>query len=348
MTRRPGSKRSTKQRIVVVITVCLVGLLFFQQIKNPSFLTNCRCKEEVAESAIQHEDIVKFITHNELDALTKELLGPDEFGSGCPNGCGCPQTRVDCPRHYNISTVERSAKALLDNKAIRYYEAKLEMAHISAAQACLEKGKSSTTGGWCLRSYRRGNEIELPDGRKISIPQHHVPASKNIVSVLLNFFRDEHVTSVSDYGAGVGQYGVEFKTKMPELIYHGYDGAGDVEPYTLGLLKWFDLTQVLNNPVTDWVLSLEVGEHIPSKYEGMFVRNLHRHNCRGIILSWAILGQNGNMHINNHSNDYLTAVFGELGYERDNVLETSLRNATDNYFWFEQSVMVFRRNEPIC
>ena len=135
---------------------------------------------------------------------------------------------------------------------------------------------------------------------------------------------------------------------MQELIYFGFDGAGDVEPYTSGLLKWFDLTQVLNNPVTDWVLSLEVGEHIPSKYEGMFIRNLHRHNCRGVILSWAILGQNGNMHINNHSNDYLTAVFGELGYHRDNVLETSLRNATDNYFWFEQSVMVFRRNEPVC
>jgi hypothetical protein len=95
-------------------------------------------------------------------------------------------------------------------------------------------------------------------------------------------------------------------------------------------------------------MSLEVGEHIPSKYEGVLIRNLHRHNCRGIILSWGILGQGGLNHINNHSNEYLTEVFVKLGYARDLALETLLRRKEDNYGWFEKSVMVFRREDPVC
>jgi hypothetical protein len=289
------------------------------------------------------------MTFQELDALTERLLGPEEFGSsGCPKSCGCPQKREDCPRHYNIQAVDESANALLDKEAIMHYESQLEASHILAAQQCVTS-QGLETGGWCLGGYGgNSGQLELADGRKIRIPNNHKPASKNIVNVLLDFFRDENVTSVSDYGAGVGQYGVEFKKLMPKLLYRGYDGAGDIEAYTSGFLRWFDLTQPLHKPVTDWVMSLEVGEHIPSKYEGVLIRNLHRHNCRGIILSWGILGQGGLNHINNHSNEYLTEVFVKLGYKRDSALETLLRRKEDNYGWFEKSVMVFRREDPVC
>ena len=43
---------------------------------------------------------------------------------------------------------------------------------------------------------------------------------------------------------------------------------------------------ITTNYESDWVLSLEVGEHVPSRYEDMYLRNLHAHNCKGIILSW--------------------------------------------------------------
>lgn len=55
--------------------------------------------------------------------------------------------------------------------------------------------------------------MELLDSRNIAIPNYHVPASESIVSTLLKFFRDENVTSISDYGAGVRQYGVTFMSK---------------------------------------------------------------------------------------------------------------------------------------
>lgn len=52
----------------------------------------------------------------------------------------------------------------------------------------------------------------------------------------------------------------------------------------------------------DWVQSLEVGEHIPPEKTSVFVNNLVKHAKNGIILSWAIPGQNGFSHINNKAN----------------------------------------------
>ena len=56
-----------------------------------------------------------------------------------------------------------------------------------------------------------------------------------------------------------------------------------------------------------------MGEHVASADEATVIRNLHAHNCRGIILSWAVLGQKGPGHINNHDNAYLMRVFTQLG-----------------------------------
>ena len=48
----------------------------------------------------------------------------------------------------------------------------------------------------------------------------------------------------------------------------------------------------------DWVLSLEVGEHVPPAHEMMYLRNLHAHACQGLVLSWAYLGKYGVGHVN--------------------------------------------------
>jgi hypothetical protein len=175
-----------------------------------------------------------------------------------------------------------------------------------------------------------------------------VRASERIVATLEEFFMAEKISSVSDFGAGVGQYAWALKKRMPNLLYYGYDGAGDVVDFTNGLLKYADLTKPLELPVTEWVLSTEVGEHIPSKFEGMYLRNLHRHNCMGIIMSWGVLGQGGSNHINLHSNAYVSRVMTELGYFRDTAVETKLRNPDLNYWWFTKSCLVFRRNNPTC
>ena len=55
----------------------------------------------------------------------------------------------------------------------------------------------------------------------------------------------------------------------------------------------------LDIPKADWAISLEVGENVPSNYEGMVIHNVHHHhNCKGVILRWAVLGQGGQSHVN--------------------------------------------------
>ena len=108
------------------------------------------------------------------------------------------------------------------------------------------------------------------------------------------------------------------------------------------LVMFTNLTLPLELPKADWVVNLEVGEHVPNEFEG----RKHHHNCKGIILSWGVLGQAGHLHINNHSNDYVISIFTELGYVEDLDMKARLRNGDGNYGWFVGSSMVFRRSVP--
>ena len=145
--------------------------------------------------------------------------------------------------------------------------------------------------------------------------------------------------------------------RFPDTLpYRGYDGAGgDVEVYTQGFLKFFDLTIPLNLPVTDWVMSLEVGQHIPSDMEGMVIRNLHAHNCRGLILvSWDVPGQGGlTNHVNLHDSQFLIDIFDELGYYYDEKSILYFRDSVcpdekPGSCCFKNSLLVLRRNVRVC
>ena len=84
----------------------------------------------------------------------------------------------------------------------------------------------------------------------------------------------------------------------------------------------------------------------------MVIRNLHTHNCKGIILSWGVEGQGGENHVNLHDNEYIIEVFMGLGYVLDQEDTNEFRNAFPehrvNGFWFKDSLMVLRRVNPIC
>ncbi|CAG5124210.1 unnamed protein product, partial [Candidula unifasciata] len=54
-------------------------------------------------------------------------------------------------------------------------------------------------------------------------------------------------------------------------------------------VKFLDLTAPQYGlPAYDWVVSVEVGEHIPAKFEDIYLDNLARHAKEGIVLSWAV------------------------------------------------------------
>lgn len=66
----------------------------------------------------------------------------------------------------------------------------------------------------------------------------------------------------------------------------------------------------------------------------MLIRNLRRHNRKGVILSsWGILGQNRHNHVNNHANDYyIVNVMSKLGYDYDIPLSEKLCNNKDGKY----------------
>jgi len=219
---------------------------------------------------------------------------------------------------------------------------RLRQMHQSASLSC-KSAAFTRTGGWCYGPRRQG-----------LLPSGHVPASMRVLTAFSDFITSERLIaphafrSISDFGAGVGQYKKATLAHSPNLKYKAYDGAGDVVEHTDGFVEYFDLTLPLALERTDWVMSLEVGEHIPNMYEGMVIRNLHFHNCKGVILSWAIIGQGGKQHLNCHSNKYIIRVFEALGYTYQNKTADTFRRREGNHPWFEQSLMVFRRRAPLC
>lgn len=275
---------------------------------------------------------------------------------------------VDCPRHYDIKDIELSASGWVEADT-----AKLDMLmaeHEKAKAACtpdmqLKEGVLPS-GGWCLRTDGH-RFVQLVDGTRYPIPNQHVACDTYIVEeiyhVLTSGRTPDHYLSLSDFGAGVGQYGYALRSFDPKIRYRGYDGAGNIEAYTKGFLQWIDLTKPLALPRSDWVMSLEVGEHIHHADEGMFIRNLHAHNCVGVVLSWAVLGQGGHSHVNCHSKEYVDSLFADLGYEADTVMRERMQNTDGerrnnahgkpfrskphNIGWLRESVHVYRRITPL-
>lgn len=172
--------------------------------------------------------------------------------------------------------------------------------------------------------------------------EHNHDYDEPLGRALLEFFKNEGVESVVDFGCGTGDY---INLIRQNNIYGiGYDGNPNTkEIYQDGEI--LDLTQPHDfKDKFTWVMSLEVGEHIPPQYEDTFIQNLHMNNIKGIILSWALIGQSGDGHINEHDNQYIKQKVCGLGYENDVTQETSFRDSA-TLPWFKETIMVFRRIE---
>ena len=272
---------------------------------------------------------------------------------------------VDCPRNYTLHEINVSAAEWRpwDREA----GTRLQRARMQARDACARR-QGIASGGWCLDT-RKLDAVELPNNESYFVPTHHAKADGMLVAALLALLTRRLPTaggahgpwlSLLDFGAGVGQIGHALRSIEPRLRYRGYDGAGNVEAFTGGFVAFTDLTIPLALPRADWVSAFEVGEHVPSRDEATFVRNLHAHNCRGVVLSWAQLNQWGKGHVNNHKHTYVRAIFEGLGYryapEIALAIREGLRNGTgvgaasghpalvERYFWFRRpTVLAFER-----
>jgi len=124
--------------------------------------------------------------------------------------------------------------------------------------------------------------------------------------------------TILDIGAGFGQY-VRAIREMGFSI-SGIDGTPNIHTLSKGLVRQQDLTRRCRRfyGSVDWGLFLEVGEHVPKQFESVLIDQVSRIPKKGLIVSWARVGQRGNGHINCQSPGYITAEFGKRGWVLDN------------------------------
>lgn len=155
------------------------------------------------------------------------------------------------------------------------------------------------------------------------------------------------VKTIADLGCGPGWYVALFRKYGYEA--DGYDGNPNVEKMSAPLFangfycQCANLTDELEaDEPFDMVFSLEVGEHIPNKWEDTYLDNLARNSAKYIIMSWAIDGQKGDGHVSCHPNHYIIGKMFERGFFFSTPVSRYLRSCA-SLFWLKHTIMVFEK-----
>lgn len=188
----------------------------------------------------------------------------------------------------------------------------------------------------------RGNYFDIDDRGSFlgEVPNHCYDPTLN--SNLLYLLKGR---SVLDLGCGNGSYLHNLKEVCPNAI--GYDGNPHTETLSNGIGFVSDISVMQDYGMYDWVISFEVGEHIPVQFESNYINNLCKHAREGIILSWAIEGQPGEGHINCRNNQYVIEEIYKRGFLCDLIKSSMLRMNSESW-WFKTNLLVFYKiNNPL-
>ena len=90
-------------------------------------------------------------------------------------------------------------------------------------------------------------------------------------------------------------------------------------------------------------MSLEVGEHIPKASEQDLLDNVAGTASRGVVLSWAIIGQGGHGHVNCQNNEHIIHELSVRGFSYNATASARLREAVTKARWFTNTLMVFEK-----
>jgi len=162
---------------------------------------------------------------------------------------------------------------------------------------------------------------------------------ETIVDSILQLF---DISTVVDFGCGAGRYTKQFIDRGVDCS--GYDGNPLTPQMTDGVCGILDLTEPVDIGKFDLVFSLEVAEHIPIEYEGVFIDNLCNAAKEIIVLSWAPVGHEWPGHVNCQNNDYGIVKMAIKGFYFDKSSTEYIREGVVQWLHFKDSLMVFKRN----
>ena len=159
--------------------------------------------------------------------------------------------------------------------------------------------------------------------------------------IIINIINQKKPELVYDFGCGYGEYVRDISLLGIEAV--GFEAYPNKKVYDN--IQELDLSvPVLLERSADISISLEVGEHIPVKFEQVFIDNICNNTKSTVILSWAIEGQDGDGHVNCKNNDYVISEMAKRGFLFDDAA-LELRNAFDSKHWFYNTLMLFSKNK---
>jgi len=148
--------------------------------------------------------------------------------------------------------------------------------------------------------------------------------------------------TVADFGAGGGRYS-RWLNETGLVTSFAFDGTPGIDRIAAGVQNLN-----LNEPnmtlwrTFDWVMCIEVAEHIPAQFTDTFLQNIHRHAKEGIIMSWSA-DLEGIGHVNVlPEKDFHARVEDLLPLRVDEKATAALRAACQ-VDYIGRSVTVFRR-----
>ena len=187
-------------------------------------------------------------------------------------------------------------------------------------------------------------------------PAAHHYLDKGIANVLLQIVAGG---SLLDIGAGSGQYGAYFEKwrRLPPNmtkgiaapLYTGVDGMRNVEEFTTRLgppgsvVTYSNICDEAETSTStyDWVMSFEVGEHLPTWCLATYLRRLDRSSRKGLLLSWSAV-QSGQCHVNARDSSSIDCTLRLLGYEVDKHWSVHARHRA-HISWMKHGFVVYRR-----
>jgi hypothetical protein len=172
---------------------------------------------------------------------------------------------------------------------------------------------------------------------------HHVHSEK-LSQWIYDFCIKKKIQSVTDFGCGLGEY----LSKLSPIVNNAIGVEGSIPKQAkFEYIIQGDLTTDLKSKAftSDLVISLEVGEHIPAEFMGVYLDNITNHSAKYLITSWAVRGQAGFGHVNCLDNSEIVPEFEKRGFK---LLEKDTEKARliieDKAHWFRNTLFIFKNN----